>query len=330
MYLVTGGSLPLRLMQHVVDPPLFCAPMAGISHSAFRRLVARFGGYGALFTEMLPTHSLLSENLSTSPHTKRRDEEGPVIYQLVVTGRTSVEEALKKLISIEPFGIDINLGCPAPMISRKGGGKALFDDFQRLGEVLRIIRAVWSGPLTVKCRLGHAVEQWKEQFCRRLELFHEVGVDALCVHPRFFHEKLKRVARRELFSWIRRQTSIPLIGNGDMKGTDALQHLEKGDCSGLMIGRAAVIKPWIFAKLRGGDPEINYCEVWDTFYHFTLDDFTPERAVGKIKEFTTFFARNFFFGHELFRRVQPENDLAEMRKRALEFLDADPKVMRDP
>jgi tRNA-dihydrouridine synthase len=275
---------------------------------------------------MLPTHSLLSENLQRSPFTKRREEEGSVIYQLVVTGRASLEKAVKRLISIDPFGIDVNLGCPAPMVSRKGGGKALFDDIPRLKEVLFTIRSLWDGPLSVKCRLGHETEQWKEKFCRRLDIFHETGVDALCVHPRFFHEKLKRTARWNLFHWIRSQTFIPLIGNGDITGARALHLLEERVCSGLMIGRATVERPWIFAELGGATLEIDYREIWDTFYHYTLEDFTPERALGKVKEFTTYFARNFLFGHELYRRVQPESDLMVIRKRVLEFLAADPKV----
>ena len=318
----------IQLRQHSISPPLFLAPMAGITHSAFRRLVAGFGGYGALYTEMLPTQTLLSENLLSSPYTKRREAERNVIYQLVSTGTASIEKAVARLTKSSPTGIDINLGCPAPMISRKGGGKALFDDLSRLREVLTTVRALWNGPLTVKCRIGHQVTNWKEQFLLRLAVFHDAQVDGLIVHPRFFHEKLKRKARWSLFAWLRSQTELPLIGNGDMVDRRALDLLQNGVCDGLMIGRAAVRRPWIFAELCGKQISVDYLQVWERFYRYSIEDFPPERAIGKIKEFTTYYSKNFFFGHELFRRVQSANNLETIQERARRFFETDPKVMR--
>jgi tRNA-dihydrouridine synthase B len=302
--------------------------MAGISHSAYRRLIAGFGGYGVLYTEMVPTASLRFENLATSPLTRRRPEEGRVVYQLVITGKTPVAAAIKRLTSIAPFALDLNLGCPAPMIARKGGGRALFDDADRCREILESIRSEWSGPLIVKCRLGHERDGWEDLLLQRFEMFLSCNVDALCIHPRFFHEKLKRTARRKLFPWLRANWTRTLIGNGDMTGSDALDLLSDRSCDALMIGRAAVTRPWIFRELCGETVTPNYKEVWDCFYTFALEDFPPERAIGRIKEFTALYAANFFFGHELFRRVQSAPDLATLRNRAHAFFDANPQIMR--
>jgi len=298
--------------------------MAGITHSAFRRLVAQFGGYSALYTEMLPTHSLLSEKFTSSPFTQRRPEEGRVIYQIVVTGRASLDDAIQRLKTFNPYAIDINLGCPAPMVSRKGGGKALYDDVERLEAVLDTIRRHWQGPLLVKCRLGHETDHWRQDFLQRLELFHRFGIDALCLHPRFFHEKLKRKARWDEFRWVKEHTVLPLIGNGDMVDKRALTLFKQGDCDGLMIGREAVRRPWVFQVLSGEDAAINYWSVWEQFYRFTHDDFPPERTLGRIKEFTTYFADNFMFGHELFRKVQPAESSEVAYERARAFLCASP------
>ena len=302
--------------------------MAGISHSAYRRLLASFGGYGALYTEMLPTHGLLAERLATSPYTRRRPEEGLVVYQLCATGKAPVKKAVRRLTSIAPFALDLNLGCPAPMVARKGGGRALFDDLVRCGEVLEDIRSEWNGPFIIKCRLGNDHEGWEERFLERLELFQRYGVDALCVHPRFSHEKLKRKARWTLFPWIRSNWPATLIGNGDMTGCNALDLIRNGHCDGLMVGRAAVTRPWIFRELGGETVSPDYKATWDLFYQYTLEDFPPERAIGRIKEFTAHYAGNFFFGHELFRRIQPAPDLAVIRQRAHAFFDAAPRVMR--
>ncbi|MBN1759227.1 MAG: tRNA-dihydrouridine synthase family protein [Chitinispirillaceae bacterium] len=326
---MTGASLqPFTLRNETVSIPLLSAPMAGISHSAYRRLLAHFGGYGALYTEMIPTGTIHAENLQRSPLTKRREEEGPVIYQLVVTGKTPVEKAVARIAELSPFALDLNLGCPAPIIARKGGGRALFNDVDRCRRVLESIRSVWSGPLIVKCRLGHERDGWEERFLERLSLFAACDVDALCVHPRFFHEKLKRRARHRLYPWIRQHWDRTLIANGDLTDLSALSLLDPGKCDGLMIGRAAVVKPWIFRVLRGETAIADFLEVWDLFYSYTLDDFPPERAIGRIKEFTAHYAGNFFYGHELFRTVQSAPDLTTLRERAHVFLSSAPQTMR--
>jgi len=326
---MTASSLFRSRSDHKKKGPvLVSAPMAGISHSAFRRLLAQFGGYSALYTEMLPTHSLLSENTETSPFLRRRPQEGKVVYQIVVTGKASPDVALRHLLKIEPFCIDINLGCPAPAIVRYGGGQALFDDIERLEKVLGTVRDVWQKPLTVKCRLGRETKGWQEDFLKRLDLFHRFKVDALCLHPRFSHEKLKRKARWHLFEWLREYTDLPLIGNGDMVDERALEVLGPKQCDALMIGREAVRRPWVFSELCGERATVDYWQVWEDFYRFTLEDFAPERALGKIKEFTAYYAGNFKFGHELFRKVQPAENCEVAYERAQAFLASFPAIVR--
>lgn len=299
---------------------LFLAPMAGITHSAFRRLISDFGGYGALYTEMLSPGALLKENLTESPFTKRRAQEGLVIYQMQLTGDEPLGLVVDRLRSLEPAGIDINLGCPAPAIRKNGAGKALFDNFEKVANTLISIRKCWDGLLSVKCRLGDNSSGWEEIFLQRLHLFEDCGIDMICVHPRFSDEKLKRFARWNLFKWIRSQTKIPLIGNGDITEKTAFTLIS--DCDALMIGRASVTKPWIFQSLNNRIPSIDLKEVWLRFYNYTCEDFPPEKAIGRIKEFTIYYSKNFFFGHELFRAVQPSPNLNVLRERAVEFFDS--------
>jgi tRNA-dihydrouridine synthase len=214
------------------------------------------------------------------------------------------------------------------MIARKGGGKALFDDIDRLHQVLDTIRTLWHGPFSVKCRLGHESPDWQEKFLGRIELFRSIGIDVLTVHPRFFHEKLKRKARWNLFPWIRSMWPLPLIGNGDMKDSEPLDLLHRGDCDALMFGRAAIRKPWIFKELCGNTVDIDYFSVWDDFYRYALEDFSKEKAIGRIREFTAFFSENFFFGHELFRISRSAKNLEELHTRVGAFLQSNPRVMK--
>jgi tRNA-dihydrouridine synthase B len=312
-----------------LTPALFLAPMAGITNSAFRRLLADYGGYGALFTEMVSASAFLRERPDQSPYTKRRACEGPVVYQFRISGQEDLEAVFRKAAQLESCAIDINLGCPAPKIQQQASGVALFRDFTRLKDVLARIRKVYSGPLTVKCRLGDDPEQWRQPFVERLRLFEDHNVQAITVHPRYSGEMLKRHARWREFPWIANQTRLPVIGNGDvccLKDVEA--HREWFEpLAGLMLGRIAVVKPWIFREFAGlPGLEIDYTEVWDRMYRYTLEDFPPERAYGRLMEFTFYFAKNFFFGHELNKCIQRAKTPEEIREGVLRFLASDPRL----
>ena len=310
-------------------PALFLAPMAGVTHSAFRRLISDFGGYGALTTEMLSATAFFRENPGVSPFSRRRACEGPVIYQLRTSGEDILETVMVKLEAQNPAAIDLNLGCPAPEIQKQASGAALFRDFGRLRQVLSRIRSVYQGTLLVKCRLGDDPENWRAPFVERLRLFEDYGVNAITVHPRFSNEKLKRRARWLEFPWIAAQTRLPVIGNGDIRSPrDVLEHDECfNSLAGLMLGRIAAQKPWIFREFSGLQPlDISHAEIWDRLYSYTLEDFPPEKAVGRMKEFTAYFAQNFFFGHELFRESCRARNIGELRAAALRFLESGPRL----
>lgn len=323
----------LRLGSHVIEPALFLAPMAGVTHSAFRRLLSDFGGYGALYTEMLSGPAFLKEKLEESPYTRRRPCEGDVIYQFRFSGDEPVEAILARMPEVEAIAVDLNLGCPAPEIQQKACGAALWRDFDRLKAVMTRIRACYDGPLTIKCRLGDDPENWREPFKERLRLFEDLGVEALTLHPRFSTEKLKRIARWREFPWVCEQTSIPVIGNGDIRSLGDIQsHLEFfTPLKGLMLGRMVAVKPWLFREFGSEPlPELDHLEIWDRFYRYTLEDFPKERALGRLKEFTTYYAQNFTFGHLLRSAVQSSTDVEMAKARALAFLERRPQLSLNP
>jgi tRNA-dihydrouridine synthase len=323
---------PLVLCGRTIDPPLLLAPMAGITHAAFRRLVSGFGGYGALFTEMLPAKAILKANPATSPHTKRRPEEGRVFYQLLLSPGDDTAAIVERLRETGPFALDVNLACPAPEVVRYGSGAALFRNGEGLGRLLGRLRGSWPGILTVKIRLGDDGPQWRETLLDRLRIFEQAGVDAVIVHPRFFDEKLKRRARWEVFEWLPAEARLPLIGNGDIATVQDVRDRERKypAVRGLMAGRIAVAQPWFFRACGGTDPGIDYLDVWERFFRYVAEDFPRDRRLGKIKEFSSYYARSFFYGHELFRRVQSAGDLDTAHRRATGFLARGPRTVRTP
>lgn len=322
----------LNLRGRKIEPALFLAPMADITHSAFRRLISDFGGYGALFTEMLGGKALLHEDISNSPFTKRRKSEGLVFYQLMLSCDEKIRSIIDRLSAVNPEAIDINLGCPAPLVRKSGAGAALYDRMDILHRVLDAVRSAWQGILTVKCRLGHDHKTWQREFEKRLRIFENYYIDAIHIHPRFFDEKLKRRPRHHLLQWITHNTYIPVIANGDISPEMISRdcRLSASGIQGAMLGRMAVVRPWAFKECDGQIPEIDYAEVWIRFYEYINEDFPPEKAIGRIKGFSAYYARNFFYGHQLFKAVQNARTLSDAYNLAVSFFSTCPQVVAKP
>ena len=321
---------PLSLHGGTFDPPLFAAPMAEISHSAFRRLVADFGGYGALFTEMLSAKMLLKEDMAHSPWTKRRSQEGRVIYQLLVVDTERLPEILDRLAALAPDGLDLNGACPAPTIRSMGGGADLFEDAGRLSEILRVLRRHFAGPLTVKIRLGRETEGWRERLGERLHLLRDEGVDGITLHPRFAGDKLKRAPRHELYAELAAEARLPIIANGDILDPHYVRSraADFAPAAGLMLGRIVAARPWVFAQWHNPQLVVDHAAVWHRFCDYVAEDFAVERALGRVKIFTAYFARNFLFGHTLFAAVQSAPTLAAARERAVKFFAGQPALTK--
>ena len=152
------------------------------------------------------------------------------------------------------LGIDINMGCAAPAITRTGAGVRWMEDMDKAGGMIALVRKQVKRRLSVKLRLGfvsrggsgEAAFGYLVRFCRRLEA---EGVELITLHPRTAKEKFKRSARWEYVSALRRELGIPVAGNGDIMSAKEML-AKSADCDAVMIGRLAVTKPWIFAEAR--------------------------------------------------------------------------------
>ncbi|HBA83657.1 MAG TPA: hypothetical protein DCZ95_06135 [Verrucomicrobia bacterium] len=315
------------------SPALFAAPLAGITHSPFRRLLADFGGYGALFTEMLSARQILREDLVQSPSLKRRPQEGKVIYQLMMEDAEKLDQIVERLAYCAPDGIDINLACHAPNIRTRQAGSGLYENRESLAEVLALVRRTWNGLFTVKIRLGSERPGWQNRFAERLKLFEDSGVDAIFFHPRFFEDKFRKRARYELFDWAASLTNLPIVANGDMSGPETIEQNHKSlkNVHGYMAGRMMAVQPWFFAAWHKKQPLVlDYAEIWQRLFDYILEDFPPEKAISRIKIFTKYYARNFRFGHYFYTKVYNAPTLEDVREKATAFLSTQPEVMPEP
>lgn len=311
--------------QKKIWPPLLLAPMAGLTHSALRTSILGFGGIGLLSTEMLSAARLPAENAQHSPYLLRTSLESPLSYQLLVTEEKNIPAVFAALHRFKADVIDINLGCPAPQVRKVGGGSSLMDDPARVRKIVACARKNTALPLTAKIRLGETLDAHKlRDFCLMLA---GEGIDMLTVHARLRSESFSRCPHWTWIAKVKKWISIPVVANGSIDSlATARLCIEQSGADGLMIGRAAAVSPWIFAVLARTlyrvdipEPEVCLPLLYQKFVVALVERFQPDRRLGRLKEFTHYFAKNYFFGHHLASKVQSSNSLKDAWLRAVEF-----------
>jgi len=340
---LAGSQNSLAFGRLRISPPLLLAPMAGVTHSALRRLLVELGGVGLLATEMLAARRLPHENPTVSPCLVRHGMERPLSYQLLLT---RLEDAAAAVAAVETLGaqaLDLNLGCPAPDIRRLGGGSRLMEDPALVRLLVTEVRRRTSLPLSAKIRLGETLDASRLRgFCRMLE---DAGLDLLNVHARLRGEPFGRKPRWPWVGRVKSWLQIPVVANGGIFApADAVRCLAQTGADGLMIGRAAAATPWLFQEIAADigwsarqdnpgqatgrpmdgilwreDGTPDKVAIYLRFIALLEESFAPERRLGRLKEFTHYYARNYPFGHHLAAAVQSSSDLGQARQRALAF-----------
>jgi tRNA-dihydrouridine synthase B len=321
-------------LQHIqirnlqIHPPLLLAPMAGLTHSALRQIMYGFGGIGLLSTEMLSAKRLPIENPTVSPYLIRTVMERPLSYQLLVSSVKEMAPAINALHKLDADAIDLNMGCPAATVRRLGAGFILMEQPEEARRLVAEARKLTSLPLTAKIRLGIELDEEKlKSFCTMLE---GEGIDMLTIHARLKDDTFARRPRWEWIAKVKEWISIPVIANGGIFSVqDAEDCLRVSGADGLMLGRGAAIKPWLFAEIainiyrhEIAVPAVSLPAVYFIFIDLLDELFGPERRLGRLKEFTHYFATNYKFGHRLASRVQGSRTMGEARERAAIFFEA--------
>jgi nifR3 family TIM-barrel protein len=301
--------------------------MAGLTHSALRQIIFGFGGVGLLSTEMLSARSLPSESPRVSPYLIRTVLEKPLSYQLLISTAGDIAQALDALHKLNADAIDLNMGCPAPAVGRLGAGIRLMEKPEEVRLMVSEARRRTNLPLTAKIRLGIELDEQKlKEFCSMLE---DEGIDLLSVHARIKEESFARRPRWEWIAKVKEWVKIPVIANGGIFSVqDAENCLSVSGADGLMIGRGAVAKPWLFAEIARkvygcniAEPEVALPMVYGNFIDLINELFRPEHRLGRLKQFTPYFAQNYKFGHNLATRVQSSQSVDEARERAGIFFE---------
>ncbi|MBI5741065.1 MAG: tRNA-dihydrouridine synthase [Nitrospirae bacterium] len=315
----------IRIRDLVIDPPLLLAPMAGLTHSALRRIMIDFGGVGLLSTEMLSVKSVPVENPRISPYLIRTERESPLSYQLLTSSYEQIGRAIDALHALKADAVDLNMGCPSTAVGRFGAGVRLMEWPDEARRIVAEARKRTALPLSAKIRLGIEADSGKlKTFCSMLE---GEGIDMLTVHARFRHEPFARNPRWSYIAEIKEYIKIPVIANGGIFSVeDAEECLRISGADGLMLGRGAVTRPWLFPEIArtvyGVEiPKrvVSLPDIYTAFIEALNADYRPIYRLGRLKAFTHYFARNYQFGHTLASRVQSSSSMDEAGERAGTF-----------
>ncbi len=297
--------------------PFSFAPMATLSHRAFRELLEDFGGCDFYYTEMVAAGALLSGGRFEAFYEDPLPRPEKLVYQLVGADPDQLARAAALLDGKGAVGVDVNMGCSAPEIVRTGAGVRWMADAEAARAMIARVRAAVKGRLSVKLRLG-AEEDFDRlaAFCRGLEA---EGVELFTLHPRTAKEKFKRRARWDYVGRLRAELKVPVVGNGDVDTAPLLASRAAGPCDGVMVGRAAVKMPWMFAAARGIEtgirtlPErIDLEAVADRFLELLSKHQPPEFWESRARRFFLYFCDNLKWAHHVRTALARETELTAM------------------
>ena len=314
----------LRIRDVAIRPAHILAPMAGITDTVFRRFIKRLGGCGLIMTEFVSSEGMIRQNFRSQRYLYYTEEERPISAQIFGGDPDHLAAAARQIEDLGFDLVDLNLGCPAKKVV-KCGGSGLLRDLGLLEKILRVLRAALTIPLTIKFRSGWSEEEIVAVQVARLA--EDCGVEALAIHPRTRVQGYSGRARWDLIAQVKQAVRIPVIGNGDvMRPEDALALREQTGCDAVMIGRAAASNPWIFRQLAEFFRTGTYHEPADsdryelirTYYAMLVAEGIPG-AMGKMKQFASWFTHGVPNGTELRRQVQSARATGDILERVDSF-----------
>ncbi|OHD15812.1 MAG: hypothetical protein A2087_13105 [Spirochaetes bacterium GWD1_61_31] len=298
--------------------------MVELSHRPLRCLIERWGGCDLYTTEMASAGAWLANAayekwfLDTLPAPDR------TVIQFYATNTQDIASAAARLRDelagqdLPLAGVDINFGCSAPHIEKSGGGVAWMRQTEAAGRLVAITRAALPAtPLSAKLRIGYEEDYGKLlDYCRVLV---DAGLDRLTLHPRLKSEKFRRKSRWQHVAGLTRDLSIPVVGNGDIHSPkDYRKAMDSCQPAGIMLGREAIRRPWVFALIRGQalDPafslRVNLEETALAMLDLLRQWLPPVFHVSRARRFFQYFSENLAFGHHLRFRIQNADSLDTM------------------
>ncbi len=238
---------PLKIGPYTLASPFVLAPMAGVTDAPFRRICRRFGA-GMTTSEMTTADTSLWQTPKSRFRLDLDLDTEPVAVQIAGSEPLQLAAAAKACVERGAQIIDINMGCPAKKVCNKLAGSALLKDESLVESILCSVVAAVAVPVTLKIRTGWDNEH--RNAARIARIAEDAGIQSLAVHGRTRACRYKGDAEFETIARVKETVGIPVIANGDIATAEkSLEVMRLTNCDGLMIGRGAQGRPWVFREL---------------------------------------------------------------------------------
>ena len=239
-----------------LSSPFVVAPMAGMTDSAFRRLVKRHGGCGLVVTEMVSSEGLVRGIDRTLEYAEYTEEERPVSIQIFGGEPATMAAAAQVVEAMGADIVDVNMGCPVPKIAKHNAGCSLMREPEHAASVINAMAKAVTIPVTVKMRAG-----WNDRSRNAPDLarmVQDAGASAVTIHGRTAEQSYSGSADWNLVSDVARDLSIPVLGSGDCIEPEQIVERMRCGVSGVLVGRGVLRNPWILSQAAalaaGGSP----------------------------------------------------------------------------
>jgi nifR3 family TIM-barrel protein len=308
--------------------------MAGVTDTVFRRFIRNLGGCGLIMTEFTSADGVLrKKDQKAKRYLHFYEDEHPISAQLFGSDPYVMAEAARLVEGLGFDVVDLNLGCPAKKVVKCNGGSGLLRDLPAIGRIFEAVRAAVTIPFTVKFRAGWSDE---EIVCVELARMAEsCGLAAVALHARTREQGYSGQARWEWIAAIKDAVKIPVIGNGDIRSPeDACAMVTQTGCDAVMIGRTAPSNPWIFRQIQqycaavpasplayDHPSEADRYQMIRTYFQMLIEEELPD-AVGKMKQFASWFTHGVPGGAGLRKAIYESKNAPEILSRVEDFFEA--------
>ncbi|MGH9642335.1 MAG: tRNA dihydrouridine synthase DusB [Terriglobales bacterium] len=342
----------LQIGPVIIRPATVLAPMAGVTDTVFRRFIKNLGGCGLIMTEFTSADGVLRSKKVAGRYLHFYEDEHPISAQLFGSNPAVLADAARLVEDLGFDLVDLNLGCPAKKVVKCNGGSGLLRDLPLIRQIFESVRAAVKIPFTVKFRAGWSDE---EIVCVELaRMAEDCGLGAVALHARTRQQGYSGTARWEWIASVKQAVKIPVIGNGDIRSPeDAVAMVAQTGCDAVMIGRMAPANPWIFRQIEQyvgyenreghdlsradkaaiiptalaaeGKPydvptEVDRYRMIRTYFQMLLEEEVPD-AVGKMKQFASWFTHGVPGGAALRKAIYEANNGGEILRRVEDFFE---------